>query len=83
VFNCGYGRGYSVREVIKEVKKVTGIDFSVMESGRREGDPPALIADSSLIRKELGWKPSRDDLGFIIKTAWEWEKKLNSTERSG
>ncbi len=83
VFNCGYGRGYSVREVVKEVGKVTGIDFAVVEAGRREGDPPVLIADSSLIRKELGWKPSRDDLEFIIKTAWEWEKKLNNSPLCG
>lgn len=78
IFNCGYGRGYSVREVIREVRRVTGIDFAVVESGRREGDPPTLIADSSLIRKELGWLPSHDDLAFIIKTAWEWEKKLKA-----
>ena len=76
IFNCGYGHGYSVKEVVKEVKVVTGIDFPVKETDRREGDPPALVADSSLIRKELGWKPRYDDLAFIIRTAWEWEKKL-------
>ena len=76
IFNCGYGHGYSVKEVVKEVKSVTGIDFPVKETDRREGDPPALVADSSLIRKELGWKPRYDDLAFIIRTAWEWEKKL-------
>ena len=79
IFNCGYGHGYSVKEVVKEVKGVTGIDFSVKETGRREGDPPALVADSSLIRKELGWKPRYDDLAFIIRTAWEWEKKLHAS----
>lgn len=77
VFNCGYGHGYSVREVVDKVKKVTGVDFKVRETGRREGDPPSLIADSSRIKKELGWKPSHDDLEYIIKTAWEWEKKLH------
>lgn len=76
VFNCGYGHGYSVREVVAKVKEVTGIDFKVVETGRREGDPPSLVADSSRIRKELGWKPSFDDLGYIIRTAWEWEKKI-------
>ncbi|MEW6110030.1 MAG: UDP-glucose 4-epimerase GalE [Nitrospirota bacterium] len=76
VFNCGYGHGYSVREVVDRVKKVTGVDFMVRETGRRAGDPPSLIADSSRIKKELGWKPSYDDLEYIIKTAWEWEKKL-------
>jgi UDP-glucose 4-epimerase len=75
VFNCGYGRGYSVREVVAMIKKVTGIDFPVKETDRREGDPPALIADPTVIKKELGWRPSYDDLEFIIKTAWEWEKK--------
>lgn len=76
VFNCGYGHGYSVREVVDKVKKETGIDFKVRETGRREGDPPTLIADPSRIKKEIGWKPSHDDLEYIIKTAWEWEKKL-------
>lgn len=75
VFNCGYGKGYSVREVVDMAKKVTGIDFPVKETGRRAGDPPVLIADSSRIRKELGWQPSHDDLEYIIQTAWDWEKK--------
>jgi UDP-glucose 4-epimerase len=77
VFNCGYGHGYSVREVVEEVKRVTGIDFPVQETGRRDGDPPALVADSLLIRQEFGWKPRYDDLAFIIKTAWDWETRLH------
>jgi UDP-glucose 4-epimerase len=81
IFNCGYGHGYSVKEVVEEVKRVTGIDFPVNETDRREGDPPALVADSSLIRKELGWKPGYDDLAFIIKTAWDWEKKLHEQKK--
>lgn len=76
-FNCGYGHGYSVREVVQMVKQITGIDFPVREVDRRDGDPPALVADSSRIKKELQWKPNHDDLGYIIKTAWEWEKKLH------
>ncbi|MGE5300077.1 MAG: UDP-glucose 4-epimerase GalE, partial [Acidobacteriota bacterium] len=55
VYNCGYGSGYSVKEVVGAVRRVTGIDFPAVETGRREGDPPALVADSSLIKKELGW----------------------------
>jgi UDP-glucose 4-epimerase len=55
IFNCGYGHGYSVREVIDVAKQITGVDFPVEESPRREGDPPALVADSSRIRKHLGW----------------------------
>ncbi|GAB4489880.1 MAG: UDP-glucose 4-epimerase GalE [Thermodesulfovibrionales bacterium] len=79
-FNCGYGHGYSVREVVREVKRVTGRDFPVREIGRRPGDPPELVADSSRIRQELGWTPRYDDLGYIIRTAWEWEKKLQETK---
>ena len=76
VFNCGYGHGYSVREVVDKAREVTGVDFPVVESERREGDPPALVADPSRIREELHWQPQYDDLAYIIKTAWEWEKKL-------
>ena len=76
VFNLGYGSGYSVREVVDVAKKVTGIDFRVEETGRRAGDPPELIADSSKIQKKLGWKPQHNDIDFIIRTAWEWERKL-------
>ncbi len=81
VYNCGYGSGYSVKDVVREVKRVVGVDFRVVETLRREGDPPVLVADSSLIKKELGWKPAHNDLGFIIRTAWEWEKKLYSSYR--
>ena len=77
VFNCGYGHGYSVKEVVEKVKQVTGVDFKVNETVRRAGDPPSLVADCSRIRNELGWKPAHDDLGYIISTAWEWEKKLH------
>ncbi len=76
VFNCGYGHGYSVREVVDAAKKVTGMDFRVEETARREGDPPALVADSSKLKRELGWKPQYDDLEYIIRSAWEWEKRL-------
>lgn len=77
VFNCGYGHGYSVREVVDAALKVSGIHFPVKESQRREGDSPVLVADSSKIRQKLHWQPHYDDLNFIIKTAWEWEKKNN------
>ncbi len=78
IFNCGYGHGYSVREVVKGVRQVTGRDFTVAETGRREGDPPALVAESSKIREQLGWQPRHDDLAYIIRTAWDWEMKLSS-----
>ena len=75
IMNCGYGHGYSVREVVATARKVTGIEFPVEETGRRAGDPPALVADSSLLRRLTGWQPRCDDLEFIIRTAWDWERK--------
>jgi UDP-glucose 4-epimerase len=76
VYNCGYGHGYSVREVVQTAKEVTGIDFQVEETGRREGDSPELVADSTKIKEELSWKPKYNNLTYIIKTAWDWEKNL-------
>ncbi|MCU0286420.1 MAG: UDP-glucose 4-epimerase GalE [Acidobacteria bacterium] len=76
VFNCGYGTGRSVFEVVNTTKEITGCDFQTFLCGRRQGDPPALVADSRLIQAELGWKPKFNDLPYIIKTAWEWEKKI-------
>jgi UDP-glucose 4-epimerase len=74
-FNCGYGHGFSVREVIDAARRVTAVDIAVETASRRPGDPPSLVADSSALRRELGWEPSHDDLEYIIHTAWEWEKK--------
>ena len=74
MFNCGYGKGYSVLEIVNFTKNVTGVDFKVEYSKRREGDSPKLIADATKIKRILGWKPKYDDIKFIIKTAWEWEK---------
>ncbi|HUH65869.1 MAG TPA: UDP-glucose 4-epimerase GalE [Syntrophales bacterium] len=76
VLNCGYGHGFSVREVVAAAKKVTGIDFPVEEAPRREGDPPQLVADSARLRSITEWRPRHDNLEFIIKTAWEWELTL-------
>lgn len=75
IMNCGYGHGFSVREVVEAAKTITGIDFPVEEAPRRAGDPPALIADSTKLKRATGWEPGHDDLKHIIKTAWEWEKK--------
>lgn len=74
VMNCGYGSGYSVKDVVDMAKRVTGIDFPVVETERRAGDPPALIADSSKLKQTTGWTPKHNDLEYIIKTAWEWER---------
>ncbi|MEW6585422.1 MAG: UDP-glucose 4-epimerase GalE [Nitrospirota bacterium] len=81
IYNCGYGHGYSVKEVVEKVKEVTGTDFPVKYVGKRPGDPAALVADASRLRQETGWKPRCDDLAYIIKTAWEWEKKFDTTLR--
>lgn len=76
VFNCGYGHGFSVSEVVAMAKQVTGTDFLVEETHRREGDPAELIAGCDKIRKTLNWQPRFDELEVILQTAWEWEKKL-------
>ncbi len=73
VFNCGYGYGYSVKEVIETAKRVTGVDFKVEEADRRPGDPAILVADSSKLKSKLGWEPKFDNLEYIVKTAWNWE----------
>jgi UDP-glucose 4-epimerase len=77
IMNCGYGHGFSVREVVSTVKEVTGIDLPVEEADRRPGDPPALVADSTRLQTLTGWKPVHDDLAFIVKTAWDWEQELD------
>ena len=76
IFNCGYGRGFSVLEVIDAVKKVAGHDFPVETTGRRAGDPPALVAGAEKVRKVLGWKPEHDDLEEIVASAYAWERHL-------
>lgn len=74
--NCGYGHGYSVREVLDTVQKVHGQPLNIQEQARRPGDPPTLIAGADQIRKVLGWEPRHDDLKFIVKTSLDWEHKL-------
>lgn len=73
-FNLGSGRPYSVREVINAVEKVTGLNVPVIESPRRAGDPPALYADSSKARSELGWAIKFDSIESIVATAWRWHE---------
>ncbi len=79
--NCGYGKGFSVREVVETVKKVSGVDFRVNEVGRREGDPAAVIAGAEKIRDVLNWRPRHDDLGDIVSSAFDWEKYLQTRNR--
>lgn len=76
IFNCGYGRGYSVREVIETVRKVSGVDFIAEPVDRRAGDPSLLISNNQKILNTLEWKPKYDDLELICKSAYEWEKRL-------
>jgi len=75
-FNCGYGRGASVFEVIEAVRRAGGRDFPVKISGRRPGDPAALVADVARIRKMLDWRPQFQDLDTIVAHALAWERKL-------
>jgi UDP-arabinose 4-epimerase len=70
--NLGTGRAHSVREVIAAVERVTGRAVPIRETGRREGDPPVLVADPSRARALLGWAPARSDLDTIMRTAWAW-----------
>jgi UDP-glucose 4-epimerase len=76
--NCGYGRGFSVREVVEAVKRVSGVDFKVTASGRRAGDPATIVADSGRIRALLGWAPKFDDLETIVEHALKWEQRRAS-----
>lgn len=76
IFNCGYGQGYSVRQVLDRMKEISGIDFPVLELDRREGDPACVIACGDRIRQMLGWQPKYNNLDVILSTALEWEKRL-------
>ena len=74
--NCGYGHGFSVREVLRMVERVSGRPLKVEESPRRAGDPPSLVAKADRIRAVLGWEPRLDDLETIVRTQLEWEYRL-------
>lgn len=76
VANCGYSHGYSVLEVLEAVRKASDVDFRVEMGPRRPGDAPAVVADSTLARAELGWRPARDDLDGIVSNALAWEAAL-------
>jgi UDP-glucose 4-epimerase len=74
--NCGYGRGYSVLDVVKATKRVSGADFSSPIVNRRPGDISTVIANSELLRSTLGWKPNYDDLDLIVDHAIRWERHV-------
>ncbi len=74
--NCGYGHGYSVRQVLEAVERISGRRLVVQEERRREGDPPTLVARADRIKSVLGWKPRLDDLDTIVRSSLAWEKRL-------
>ena len=76
VCNCGYGHGYSVREVLESVQRVAGRALAIKEEPRRAGDPPTLVARAERIRSLLGWAPRLDDLDAIVDSSLRWERKL-------
>jgi UDP-glucose 4-epimerase len=76
VANCGYGHGYSVREVVASVEKIAGLRLTLREEPRRAGDPPALVARAERVREALGWSPKLDDIDTIVRSALEWERRL-------
>ena len=78
VANCGYGRGYSVMEVINVVKKVSGVDFNVVIAPRRAGDPAAVVADATRARTLLKWTPKHDNLEDIVTQALNWERRQHN-----
>lgn len=78
LFNCGYGTGYSVRQVLDAVSRISGQPLNTKDAPRRAGDPPSLISDATRIREAVGWKPRFNDLDTIVKTAFLWEKSLTT-----
>ncbi len=78
--NCGYAKGFSVREVVDVVKEVSGVDFTVKMSERRAGDPAAIVAGNDRIRRTLGWTPQHDDLREIVAQALAWERRLHNQD---
>jgi UDP-arabinose 4-epimerase len=74
-YNLGTGRGHSVRDVIEAVKRATGRGVPFIEGPRRPGDPAVLVADATLVREALGWRPKWTDIGDIIQTAWRWHRQ--------
>ena len=74
--NCGYGRGYTVRQVVDMVRAGSGVDFAVNQGPRRAGDPASVVAGADKVRAVLGWLPEHDDLREIVRSAYEWERYL-------
>ena len=82
IFNCGYGQGFSVKQVIDCVKQLSNVDFEANIQPRRPGDPPQLIANNTKIKQAFHWNPKYDDLATICQSALQWERKLVSAGQS-
>jgi UDP-glucose 4-epimerase len=80
--NCGYGHGYSVRDVLRSVESVSGKALKIIDEPRRAGDPPELVAVADRIRDVLGWTPQFDDLDTIVRTSLDWERKIADSDPS-
>src|ERR1051326_840015 len=78
VLNCGYGHGFSVRQVVETLANLAGHKLPIRESARRPGDVAEIVADPSKLQAQLGWKPNYNDLQQIVSTAFAWERRLNS-----
>ena len=75
ILNCGYGTGYSVREVLSKIAEISGVDFPIVETPRREGDPACVVASGKKIRQVIGWEPKHNSLDKIVGSALAWEKQ--------
>jgi UDP-glucose 4-epimerase len=83
IFNCGYGQGFSVLNVIDAVKRASGHDLEVRLSPRRAGDPASVIAAPNKLRAALGWEPQHADLDEIVTQALRWEERLSRMAQQG
>jgi UDP-glucose 4-epimerase len=81
IANCGYGHGFSVKEVLKSVERAAGHAFEIRRAPRRAGDPASVVSNPALIKSTFGWKPAYDDLDTIVTHALAWEKKLRERNR--
>jgi len=82
VLNCGYGRGFSVRDVIAAVERAAKTSINQIEAPRRAGDPPELVAGVDAIHEILGWRPTHDDLDEIATSAFAWERRLRDLSQA-
>jgi len=82
ILNCGYGHGYSVREVLQAVERANGAALTIVEEPRRAGDPPELVAIADKVRNVLGWAPQFDNLDTIVETSLNWERKIAAADPS-